>query len=48
VPDRIVKEPKLDYTAITQFDIEDGWIGISLGKKSQAVKTARLPHLGLW
>ena len=40
MPDRILKEPKLDYTAITQFEIEDGWIGISLGRQSQAVNTA--------
>ena len=48
VPERIVKEPKLDYTAITQFDIEDGWIGIALGQKSQAITTARRPRWGLW
>jgi len=48
VPDRIAKEPKLAYTAITQFDIEDGWIGIALGPRTQPVPTARLPHLGLW
>jgi hypothetical protein len=48
VPDRIAKEPKLDYAAITQFDVEDGWIGISLGPKSRAITTARRPHWGLW
>jgi hypothetical protein len=48
VPEQIVKEPKLDYTAITQFDIEDGWIGISLGRKSQAIQTAHRPRWGLW
>jgi len=48
VPEQIIKEPKLDYTAITQFDIEDGWIGISLGRKSQAIQTAHRPRWGLW
>ena len=48
VPERIVKEPKLDYTAITQFEIVDGWIAVSLGQKSQAISTARRPHWGLW
>jgi hypothetical protein len=48
VPERIVKEPKLDYTAITQFEIADGWIGISLGQKSQAISTAHRPRWGLW
>ena len=48
VPEQIIKEPKLAYTAITQFEIEDGWIGISLGQKSQAVQTAHRPRWGLW
>ena len=33
VPQRIIDEPKLQDTAITQFTIEDGWIGLSLGPK---------------
>ncbi len=33
LPEPITKEPKLEYAAITQFVIDDGWIGISLGPK---------------
>jgi hypothetical protein len=33
VPQRIIDEPKLQDAAITQFTIEDGWIGLSLGPK---------------
>ncbi len=33
VPQRIINEPKLQDTAITQFVIDDGWIGLSLGPK---------------
>ena len=33
LPEQLAKEPKLNYAAITQFVIDDGWIGISLGPK---------------
>ena len=48
VPEQIVKEPKLADTAITQFVIDDGWIGVSLGPKPPAASTARRPRWGLW
>jgi hypothetical protein len=40
IPDRIAKEPKLSDASITQFVIDDGWIGISLGPKRDAPRTA--------
>jgi hypothetical protein len=33
IPEKIVNQPKLQDAAITQFDIADGWIGLSLGQK---------------
>jgi hypothetical protein len=48
VPEQIVKEPKLDYTAITQFVIDDGWIGVALGPKQAAASTAQRSRWGLW
>lgn len=48
VPPQIVKEPKLGETAITQFVIDDGWIGVSLGPKPPAAATARRARWGLW
>ena len=33
MPEQIVNQPKLKDTAITQFVIEDGWIGLALGPK---------------
>jgi hypothetical protein len=43
-PDRFVKEPKLKDTEITQFVIDDGWIGLALGPKPPAPMTARRPR----
>ena len=43
VPEQIVKEPKLDDAAITQFVIDDGWIGVSLGPKREVSRTALRP-----
>ncbi len=40
VPDQILTEPKLSEAAITQFVIDDGWIGISLGPKPSNAATA--------
>jgi hypothetical protein len=40
MPERILKEPKLKDASITQFVIDDGWIGISLGPAREAVRTA--------
>ncbi len=48
VPDRIVNEPKLGGASITQFMIDDGWIGVALGPKRPVETTARRPHWGLW
>jgi hypothetical protein len=33
VPEQVLSQPKLKDTAITQFVIEDGWIGLALGPK---------------
>lgn len=41
VPEQVVKQPKLQDAAITQFVIEDGWIGLSLGPKQPTASTAR-------
>jgi hypothetical protein len=40
MPERILKEPKLKDTSITQFVIDDGWIGVSLGPKRPAARVA--------
>jgi len=40
MPERLVKEPKLRNTSITQFVIDDGWVGVSLGPKREASRTA--------
>ena len=47
VPEPIVSEPKLRDAAITQFVIDDGWIGVSLGPKHPAPVTAQRPQRGL-
>ncbi len=41
VPDRLASNEKLADLAVTQFVIEDGWVGIALGPKRPAVRTAR-------
>jgi hypothetical protein len=48
VPEQIVKEPKLAYAAITQFVIDDGWIGVALGPKPPAGTAAQRSRWGLW
>ena len=48
VPEQIVKEPKLANAAITQFVIDDGWIGVALGPKRPAATTVRRQRWGLW
>ncbi|MBN1395589.1 MAG: hypothetical protein JW959_11240 [Pirellulales bacterium] len=30
----VISDPRLEYAKITQFEIEDGWIGIALGPKT--------------
>jgi hypothetical protein len=44
MPKRIIDEPKLQNAAVTQFVIEDGWIGLSLGPK--LTTTAHRQHFG--
>jgi hypothetical protein len=39
-PERLVSDPKLADLAVTQFVIEDGWLGLALGPKGTAVRTA--------
>jgi len=43
VPEAIVQQPKLADAAITQFVIDDGWIGLALGPKRPSA-TARRPR----
>ncbi len=47
VPEQIVKEPKLSDAAITQFVIDDGWIGVALGPKRPAAIDRPQAALGL-
>jgi hypothetical protein len=47
VPEQIIKEPKLGEAAITQFVIDDGWIGLSLGPKPVASTAARRQRWGM-
>jgi hypothetical protein len=44
IPERLLNEPRLKDTEITQFDINDGWIGLALGPKPPAPMTARRPR----
>lgn len=43
VPAKIANEPKLADAAITQFLIDDGWIGVALGPKRE-INTVRRPQ----
>jgi hypothetical protein len=43
IPEKIVNQPKLQNAAITQFIIDDGWIGLAIGPKTTT--TARRPHV---
>jgi hypothetical protein len=47
MPEQLIKEPKLKETAITQFAIDDGWIGLSLGPKPPMSPTARRQRWGM-
>ncbi|MBN2579425.1 MAG: hypothetical protein JXB10_10570 [Pirellulales bacterium] len=40
-PKRLLTDPQLGDLRITQLLIDDGWIGIALGTKEQAARTAR-------
>ena len=46
MPRQIVDDPKLKDAAITQFVIDDGWIGISLGPKPVPVTATHRKLLG--
>ncbi len=37
-PEKLLTEPKLADTAITQFVIDDGWIGVALGARHTALR----------
>jgi hypothetical protein len=41
---RLMKEPKLKDAEVTQFVINDGWIGLALGPKPPAPVVARRPR----
>ena len=45
MPQKIINQPKLQNAAVTQFVIDDGWIGLSLGPKPTT--TARRPRFGV-
>jgi hypothetical protein len=47
MPEQLLKEPKLKDAAITQFVIDDGWIGLSLGPKPPMSPTARRQRWGM-
>jgi hypothetical protein len=42
-PERFVTDPKLRDLAITQFVIDDGWVGFAVGPKEYAVRLSQLP-----
>jgi len=41
VPKQVIDQPKLKDSIITQFTIDDGWIGIALGPKPPPERSAR-------
>lgn len=41
-PERLVDNPKLADLAVTQFVVEDGWVGLALGPQRTALRPARL------
>ncbi|MGA2796619.1 MAG: hypothetical protein ABSE63_03460 [Thermoguttaceae bacterium] len=44
-PERFLADPKLQDLAITQFVIDDGWVGLGVGPKQFAVQMTQLPSL---
>jgi hypothetical protein len=42
-PDRFVSDAKLRDLAITQFVVDDGWIGFAVGPKEYALRMTQLP-----
>jgi hypothetical protein len=47
VPEQIVNEKKLGEAAITQFVIDDGWIGLALSPKPVVTSAARRQRWGM-
>jgi hypothetical protein len=43
MPDRFLKDANLKDLGVSQFTIDDGWIGVAIGDKAREVRTARLP-----
>lgn len=43
IPQQIANNPKLKDAAVTQFVIEDGWLGIALGPNRNATRSASTP-----
>jgi hypothetical protein len=39
-PERLLNDPKLRDLQFTQLLIDDGWVGMALGTKEQAARTA--------
>jgi hypothetical protein len=44
-PERFLTDPKLQDLAITQFVIDDGWVGIGIGPKQYAIEMTQLPKV---
>jgi hypothetical protein len=42
-PERFVSDSELQDLAITQFVVDDGWIGFAIGPKEDALQMSRLP-----
>jgi hypothetical protein len=43
MPERFQKDANLKDLNVTQFTIDDGWIGVAVGDKARDIRTARLP-----
>jgi hypothetical protein len=43
MPERFLNDANLKDLNVTQFTIDDGWIGVAIGDKAREVRTARLP-----
>jgi hypothetical protein len=44
-PERFLTDPKLQDLAVTQFVIDDGWVGVGVGPKEYAVQMTQLPSV---
>jgi hypothetical protein len=43
MPERFLKDANLKDLSVSQFTIDDGWIGVAIGEKAREIRTARLP-----